>query len=69
MATSSIFTDFSIKDKLTTRASRSPADENATGEEKFRKWMALRAKTSKYSFEDVDTAKSAVLGKKYEKYL
>ena len=69
MATSSIFTDFSIRDKKTARASRTPADKNASGDETFQKWMALREMTSKYTFEDVDTAKSAVLGKKYEKYL
>ncbi len=69
MATSSIFTEFIIKAKKTARASKTPTDKNATGDETFQKWMALREMTSKYSFEDVDTAKSAVLGKKYEKYL
>jgi hypothetical protein len=62
MATSSIFEDFTTRDKKTARSSRTLADKNAAGDETFQKRMALRKMTSKYSFEDVDTAKSAVLG-------
>ena len=44
-------------------------DATASAEQKFQAWMDLREKTLQYSFEDIDTAKAAVLDEKYTKYL
>ena len=42
--------------------------KSRNGEELFREMMALREITLNYQFEDIDTARDAVLTEKYGKY-